>query len=118
MAEASVVSPERPRDVFQIVEDLGVGAYGSVHKALMKTTGQLVAIKKIQFDDEEDMKDVFKEISIMSTCHSPQIVGYIGTYRETETCLWIAMVGWLMPSVLRHLSSSFRSFAMSVLFRT
>jgi len=91
MSSSDVVSREPPEEVFQIVENLGAGAYGSVHKALHRPTGEFVAVKKIQFDDEEDMEDIFKEIAIMRTCQAPQIVRYIGTWKESDTCLLIAM---------------------------
>jgi len=46
-----------PNDLFELICILGTGAYGTVHKAINRETGQVVALKVIQGAlDEEDKK--------------------------------------------------------------
>ncbi|KAH7831074.1 putative STE20-like serine/threonine-protein kinase [Monocercomonoides exilis] len=88
---SKIFSPGNPKDVFDLLECLGQGAYGSVYRARMKASGEIVAVKKLQFEDEDEVSDVLKEIIILEQCHSDAIVGYRGTWRESETCIYIAM---------------------------
>ena len=65
-------------EVFDLVESIGQGTYGTVHRALLKDNGLEVAIKKIQIDSE--LRDIIKEIAIMRQCESPFVVRYFGSY--------------------------------------
>eukprot|EP00054_Salpingoeca_dolichothecata_P025619 m.180385 g.180385 ORF g.180385 m.180385 type:complete len:469 (-) comp25418_c0_seq3:995-2401(-) len=78
-----------PTDVFQLLEKLGEGSYGSVHKGLHKATGQIIAIKQVPVDDSE-LQEIIKEISIMQQCDSPNVVRYYGSYFKSSD-LWIVM---------------------------
>ena len=75
-----------PEDVFDIVNQIGKGSYGSVYKAIHKESRQVVAIKKVPFD----LQDMLKEIYVMQECDSPHIVKYYGTYFKGSD-LWIVM---------------------------
>ena len=75
-----------PEDVFDIVNQIGKGSYGSVFKAIHKESRQVVAIKKVPFD----LQDMLKEIYVMQECDSPHIVKYYGTYFKGSD-LWIVM---------------------------
>ncbi|TPX31871.1 hypothetical protein SmJEL517_g04884 [Synchytrium microbalum] len=77
-----------PIDLFTILGKLGEGSYGSVHKAIHKRTGALVAIKLIPI--ENDLDDSIKEISIMTGCDSPYIVQFYGSFLRGAH-LWIVM---------------------------
>jgi len=55
----------------------GRGSYGSVYKALLKATGEFVAIKVIQHGQGDKMADIQKEISMLSECNHPNVVRYI-----------------------------------------
>jgi len=69
----------QPEEVFDLVESIGEGSYGTVHRALLKDNGSIeVAIKKIQIDSE--ICDIIKEIAIMRQCESPFVVRYFGSY--------------------------------------
>ncbi|GBG16225.1 Protein kinase, putative, partial [Hondaea fermentalgiana] len=77
-----------PTNVYELVEQIGEGTYGTVWKAQHKRSGELVAIKIIPVD--EDMTELEAEIDILGRCHSEFCVGYLGTY-EYEDTVWIVM---------------------------
>ncbi|KAM9296392.1 serine/threonine-protein kinase 4-like [Gastrophryne carolinensis] len=79
---------KQPEEVFDVLEKLGEGSYGSVYKASHKETSQIVAIKQIPV--ESDLQEIIKEISIMQQCDSPHVVKYYGSYFKNSD-LWIVM---------------------------
>ncbi|KAK2857738.1 hypothetical protein Q7C36_005657 [Tachysurus vachellii] len=79
---------KQPEEVFDILEKLGEGSYGSVFKAHYKETGEIVAIKQVPV--ESDLQEIIKEISIMQQCNSPHVVRYYGSYFKNSD-LWIVM---------------------------
>ncbi|XP_061787409.1 serine/threonine-protein kinase 3 isoform X2 [Nerophis lumbriciformis] len=79
---------KQPEEVFDVLEKLGEGSYGSVFKAIHKESGQVVAIKQVPV--ESDLQEIIKEISIMQQCDSPYVVKYYGSYFK-NTDLWIVM---------------------------
>lgn len=79
----------QPEEVFDLVEEIGKGSYGTVHRAILKEDGELeVAIKKVILDNE--LHDIIKEIAIMQQCESPFVVRYYGSYFANQS-LWIVM---------------------------
>ncbi|XP_064160629.1 serine/threonine-protein kinase 4-like [Anguilla rostrata] len=79
---------KQPEEVFDVLEKLGEGSYGSVFKANFKETGEIVAIKQVPV--ESDLQEIIKEISIMQQCNSPHVVRYYGSYFK-DSDLWIVM---------------------------
>uniref|UniRef100_A0A4W3GS59 non-specific serine/threonine protein kinase n=1 Tax=Callorhinchus milii TaxID=7868 RepID=A0A4W3GS59_CALMI len=79
---------KQPEEVFDVLEKLGEGSYGSVFKAIHKESGQVVAIKQVPV--ESDLQEIIKEISIMQQCDSAYVVNYYGSYFK-NTDLWIVM---------------------------
>ena len=84
--EASLT--KQPEEVFDVLNKLGKGSYGSVYKAIHKESGQVLAIKQVPVDTEDPQ--IFNEISIMQQCDSPYIVKCYGSYL-TIMDLWIVM---------------------------
>lgn len=78
----------QPEEVFDILEKLGEGSYGSVYKSMHKESGQVLAIKQVPVDT--DLQEIIKEISIMQQCDSAYVVKYYGSYFK-NTDLWIVM---------------------------
>ncbi|XP_011796303.1 PREDICTED: cyclin-dependent kinase 1-like isoform X3 [Colobus angolensis palliatus] len=58
------------------IEKIGEGTYGVVYKGRHKTTGQVVAMKKIRLESEEEgvPSTAIREISLLKELHHPNIV--------------------------------------------
>ena len=63
-------------DNYLIKEKLGEGTYGVVYKAIQKRTGDLVALKKIRLEKEDDgvPSTAIREISLLKGLKHPNIV--------------------------------------------
>lgn len=61
---------------YVIKEKLGEGTYGVVYKAIQKKTGDLVALKKIRLEKEDDgvPSTAIREISLLKGLRHPNIV--------------------------------------------
>eukprot|EP00753_Platysulcus_tardus_P005750 PLAT13678.1.p1 GENE.PLAT13678.1~~PLAT13678.1.p1 ORF type:complete len:538 (+),score=248.35 PLAT13678.1:22-1635(+) len=77
-----------PSELFELMEPLGEGSYGSVYKARRKATAELVAVKVIPVENE--LEDLMREIDILRKCASDYIVSYHGSYFK-DSDLWIVM---------------------------
>uniref|UniRef100_A0ABK0M3N0 non-specific serine/threonine protein kinase n=1 Tax=Rattus norvegicus TaxID=10116 RepID=A0ABK0M3N0_RAT len=77
-----------PNDVWEILGELGDGAFGKVYKAKNKETGALAAAKVIETKSEEELEDYIVEIEILATCDHPYIVKLLGAYYY-DGKLWI-----------------------------
>ena len=53
MSIADVVDAGDPRDLYEIIEKVGRGSYGSVFKGMSKATGAVVAIKTLALEEGE-----------------------------------------------------------------
>lgn len=52
--ESNNNAPEDPEEVFQKLEILGEGSFGTVYKVLHRETGNIVAAKILNVDEEID----------------------------------------------------------------
>ena len=87
---------DRPADCpenLDLVEKLGKGSYGSVYKAVVRETGEVVAAKRIALprQDEEGYKAVQREISVLQECKHPNVVRYHASHKLGARFLWIVM---------------------------
>ena len=87
---------DRPADCpenLDLVEKLGKGSYGSVYKAVVRETGEVVAAKRIALprQDEEGYKAVQREISVLQECKHPNVVRYHASHKLGDRFLWIVM---------------------------
>ncbi|XP_019850848.1 PREDICTED: mitogen-activated protein kinase kinase kinase kinase 5-like [Amphimedon queenslandica] len=91
---ASTLLPEiqlkDPVQDFELLSQIGSGGYGVVYKAKTVSDGQLCALKIIKIKAGEDFNLIQKEISILSHCKHPNIVGYYSSYLRKDK-LWISM---------------------------
>ncbi|XP_066573106.1 serine/threonine-protein kinase 10 [Amia ocellicauda] len=77
-----------PNDLWDIVGELGDGAFGKVYKAKNKETGVLAAAKVIETKSEEELEDYMVEIDILASCNHRYIVKLLDAFYH-ENKLWI-----------------------------
>ncbi|XP_048464677.1 STE20-like serine/threonine-protein kinase isoform X1 [Rhincodon typus] len=77
-----------PEEVWQIIGELGDGAFGKVYKAQNKQTGILAAAKVIETKSEEELEDYIVEIDILASCDHDHIVKLLDAFYY-ENKLWI-----------------------------
>ena len=64
------------RDKYEKIEKIGEGTYGYVYRARDQTTGEIVALKKIKLENEDEgvPSTAMREISILKELNHPNIV--------------------------------------------
>eukprot|EP00040_Diaphanoeca_grandis_P016551 m.85537 g.85537 ORF g.85537 m.85537 type:complete len:456 (-) comp25879_c0_seq1:388-1755(-) len=77
-----------PVEIFDLMDKLGEGSYGSVHKACYKTTSHIVAVKQVKLDT--DLIEIIREIKVLGENDHPNVVRYYGSYLKQDR-LWIIM---------------------------
>jgi serine/threonine protein kinase len=71
---------------YEILERLGEGSYGAVSKARNRKTDEVVAIKVIPI--ESDQEELQREIDILEKCNSTHIVTYYESFVRGDE-LWV-----------------------------
>uniref|UniRef100_W5MXV1 non-specific serine/threonine protein kinase n=1 Tax=Lepisosteus oculatus TaxID=7918 RepID=W5MXV1_LEPOC len=77
-----------PNDIWEIIGELGDGAFGKVYKARNKDNGVLAAAKVIETKSEEELEDYMVEIDILASCDHHYIVKLLDAF-YFENKLWI-----------------------------
>ncbi|XP_048843644.1 STE20-like kinase b isoform X2 [Brienomyrus brachyistius] len=77
-----------PEEVWEIIGELGDGAFGKVYRAQNKHTGVLAAAKVIDTKSEEELEDYMVEIDILASCDHHNIVKLLDAFYY-ENKLWI-----------------------------
>jgi len=78
-----------PHEQFKLVEKIGKGNYGSVHKAVSLGTNEVCAVKIVPIEAEEDYGQIANEVEIMAACAHENITRLIGAY-VTGNSLWVS----------------------------
>lgn len=61
-------------------------------RALFSETGEIVAVKQIIFEADDDLEDIVNEVRILRKCDNDNIIRYYGSYIDkSDNSLWIAM---------------------------
>ncbi|KAI8377298.1 kinase-like domain-containing protein [Blakeslea trispora] len=63
---------------YQLGNCIGKGQFGSVYRALDLSTGETVAVKRIQLEDETVYHELMKEVNILKRLSHSNVVKYIG----------------------------------------
>lgn len=94
-----------PEEFWDMIGELGDGAYGKVYKAQHKHTGQLAAAKMCRLDEEEDLSDFMVEIDILTEFKHPNVVELHEAFQK-EHQLWLLIEycdGGALDSVMTEL---------------
>uniref|UniRef100_A0A4W3GIX4 STE20-like kinase a n=1 Tax=Callorhinchus milii TaxID=7868 RepID=A0A4W3GIX4_CALMI len=79
---------QNPEETWDIIGELGDGAFGKVYKAQNKQTGILAAAKVIETKSEEELEDYIVEIDILASCDHHNIVKLLDAFYY-DNKLWI-----------------------------
>ncbi|XP_040891734.1 STE20-like kinase b [Toxotes jaculatrix] len=99
---------ENPEEIWDIIGELGDGAFGKVFKAQNKQTGILAAAKVIDTKSEEELEDYMVEIDILASCDHQNIVKLLDAFYY-ESKLWILIefcAGGAVDAVMLELERS------------
>ncbi|XP_077585257.1 STE20-like serine/threonine-protein kinase isoform X3 [Stigmatopora nigra] len=77
-----------PEDIWDIIGELGDGAFGKVYKAQNKQNGTLAAAKVIDTKTEDELEDYMVEIDILASCDHHHIVKLLDAF-YFDGKLWI-----------------------------
>ncbi|KAK3530467.1 hypothetical protein QTP86_024376, partial [Hemibagrus guttatus] len=77
-----------PEESWEIIGELGDGAFGKVYKAQNKQSGILAAAKVIDTKTEDELEDYMVEIEILASCNHDNIVKLLDAFYY-ESQLWI-----------------------------
>ncbi|XP_020777216.1 STE20-like serine/threonine-protein kinase isoform X2 [Boleophthalmus pectinirostris] len=77
-----------PEEIWEIIGELGDGAFGKVYKAQNKQNGTLAAAKVIDTKTEDELEDYMVEIDILASCDHHYIVKLLDAF-YFEGKLWI-----------------------------
>ncbi|XP_060943303.1 STE20-like serine/threonine-protein kinase isoform X2 [Limanda limanda] len=77
-----------PEDIWEMIGELGDGAFGKVYKAQNKHNGTLAAAKVIDTKTEDELEDYMVEIEILASCDHHHIVKLLDAF-YFESKLWI-----------------------------
>lgn len=79
---------EDPEQIWEIIGELGDGAFGKVFKAQHRETKKLAAAKICDLKGEDDLEDFTVEIDILKECKHPNIVELLEAF-FFEGKLWM-----------------------------
>lgn len=80
-----------PTEFWEMIGELGDGAFGKVYKAQHKETGNLAAAKMCTLEDEENLSDHMVEIDILSEIKHTNIVELYEAF-SVDDKLWVGFL--------------------------
>ncbi|CAH0552881.1 unnamed protein product [Brassicogethes aeneus] len=94
-----------PEEFWDMIGELGDGAYGKVYKAQHKHTGHLAAAKMCRLDEEDDLSDFMVEIDILTEFKHPNVVELHEAFQKDQQ-LWLLIEycdGGALDSIMTEL---------------
>lgn len=89
-----LVSVDDPEVIYKDFITIGHGATADIYKATNVITSEIVAIKRYTIKgskmQEDDWRDIEKEIKIVSGCSHEHVLAYHGSYFKNET-VWMVL---------------------------
>lgn len=74
---------------FQVLEELGKGRFGVVHKVQEKDNGRILAAKLIKCLKAKDRVKVQEEIAIMRSLKHPKLLQLAATFETTKEIIMV-----------------------------
>ncbi|XP_053319768.1 serine/threonine-protein kinase 10-A-like [Spea bombifrons] len=94
-----------PEKDWEVLNELGDGAFGKVYKAQHMVSRELAAAKVLEVTSEDALEDHVAEINILAQCQHPNILSFLGAvYWERK--LWILVefcAGGALDSIMLEL---------------
>ncbi|GAM24627.1 hypothetical protein SAMD00019534_078020 [Acytostelium subglobosum LB1] len=84
------IGHEDPNELFELIEEIAEGSFGTVYKGKHTKNGSIMAVKIIGLDEDETFEDLVIEIDILNRCNHQNIVKYHGSWVKGDE-LFIAM---------------------------
>lgn len=69
-----------PEEIFELLEQVGVGSYGNVYKGRRKTTNENYAIKIIKLEPGEQLDSIIQEVTFLKSWTHENLVSYQGCF--------------------------------------
>jgi p21-activated kinase 1 len=85
-----IVTPADPYKLYRKFNKIGQGASGGVYTALEINTGELVAIKQMDLDQQPKKDLIVNEILVMKESSHPNIVNFLDSFLVRGD-LWVVM---------------------------
>uniref|UniRef100_A0A1I7VVS1 non-specific serine/threonine protein kinase n=1 Tax=Loa loa TaxID=7209 RepID=A0A1I7VVS1_LOALO len=85
------VEPKRESvyDYYDILEEIGSGAFGSVHRCVERATGNTFAAKFVNTPHDADKDTVCKEINTMSVLRHPKLINLHDAFEDDKEMVMI-----------------------------
>lgn len=85
------VEPKRDSvyDYYDILEEIGAGAFGVVHRCVERATGNTFAAKFVNTPHEADKETVKKEINTMSELRHPRLINLHDAFEDDQEMVMI-----------------------------
>lgn len=84
-AQRQNVHPQKRNQIqYQLKQVIGKGSYGIVYKAINKKTQQIVAIKEINYENDDELTDILSEIDLLKNLNHINIVKYHGFIQKSN----------------------------------
>ncbi|AQZ17618.1 CDC15 (YAR019C) [Zygosaccharomyces parabailii] len=69
---------------YQLKQVIGKGSYGIVYKAMNRKTQKMVAIKEVNYDNDDELADIMSEIDLLKNLNHINIVKYHGFIQKSH----------------------------------
>jgi serine/threonine protein kinase len=76
-------------DLYDILEEIGTGAFGVVHRCRERKTGNIFAAKFIPVSHTMEKELIRKEIDIMNQLHHPKLINLHDAFEDDDEMVLI-----------------------------
>lgn len=83
------IKRESVYDLYDILEEIGTGAFGVVHRCREKKTGNIFAAKFIPVSHNLERDLIRKEIDIMNQLHHPKLINLHDAFEDEDEMVLI-----------------------------